>query len=243
MGCHVMGFGQPSGFTSEADTPLLTGVGCEACHGPSGPHDGVRQDPRESCAACHDEKHSIQFSLAKGLPLIDHFKANGLSEEAFRTGRMELLDGEAPRPLLAFDTSATAGADACQSCHPDQVAQWKASPHANAMGRLEPEQSKQVGCVKCHATPSHGGPRPTQLSDYRIDESEGCETCHGPATKHIESKGAAGTIEGLGDDCPVCVIEAVCTSCHTKEQSPTFDVEAWLPKVKHSKTLPKKTSD
>jgi hypothetical protein len=32
--CHTTGFGQPTGFTSMADTPQLANVGCEACHGP-----------------------------------------------------------------------------------------------------------------------------------------------------------------------------------------------------------------
>ena len=34
--CHVTGFGDASGFTSEADTPQLSNVTCEVCHGPGG---------------------------------------------------------------------------------------------------------------------------------------------------------------------------------------------------------------
>jgi len=32
--CHTTGYGKPGGFTSIADTPNLTGVQCESCHGP-----------------------------------------------------------------------------------------------------------------------------------------------------------------------------------------------------------------
>jgi hypothetical protein len=36
VSCHVTGWGKPGGFTSEADTPELAGIGCEACHGAGG---------------------------------------------------------------------------------------------------------------------------------------------------------------------------------------------------------------
>jgi hypothetical protein len=36
VSCHVTGWGKPGGFTSDADTPELAGIGCEACHGPGG---------------------------------------------------------------------------------------------------------------------------------------------------------------------------------------------------------------
>jgi hypothetical protein len=39
---------------------------------------------------------------------------------------------------------------------------------------------------------------------------------------------------GLGDSCPVCVIEAVCTSCHTTGWDPLWDLDKDLPKVKHA---------
>ncbi|VAX08474.1 hypothetical protein MNBD_GAMMA26-2134 [hydrothermal vent metagenome] len=32
--CHTTGFGKPGGFTSIADTPDMTDVQCETCHGP-----------------------------------------------------------------------------------------------------------------------------------------------------------------------------------------------------------------
>ncbi|TNE84951.1 MAG: redoxin domain-containing protein, partial [Deltaproteobacteria bacterium] len=39
-GCHVTGNGQPGGWDGDPGSHL-TSVGCEACHGPSGPHDGT----------------------------------------------------------------------------------------------------------------------------------------------------------------------------------------------------------
>lgn len=36
--CHTVGFGLKSGFTNSLQTPQLTGVQCENCHGPAGNH-------------------------------------------------------------------------------------------------------------------------------------------------------------------------------------------------------------
>jgi len=232
-GCHVTGKGQPSGW-KDATTPQLVDVGCEACHGPSGPHDGTRTEPKEACKGCHDAEHSIQFTVEKGLPLIDHYAANALSDEGFTERRMALLDGEIPRPLLAFASDETAGAKACKSCHKAEYNQWSSTGHAQAMEGLEADDKRtDPGCVKCHATGKRGGPPATDLAGFRVKESVGCEACHGPGQAHIQAGGGTENIEKLGDDCPVCVIEAVCTSCHTSEWDKDWSLDTHLPKAGH----------
>ncbi|MCB9691846.1 MAG: redoxin domain-containing protein [Alphaproteobacteria bacterium] len=232
VSCHVTGAGKPGGWST--DRPDLTGVGCEACHGPSGPHDGVRDEPKDACATCHDAKHSIRFSLERAVPLIDHYAANAMDDETFRARRMAVVEGQADRSLVAFPTEPTVGAEACKSCHEAEYAQWAGSPHHHAMQTLRDAQKEgQVDCVRCHATPTRGGPTPTELSGFRVAEAVGCEACHGPGQAHVEAKGGTENIEKLGDDCPVCVIEAVCTSCHTSEQDPDWNLEKALPKAGH----------
>ncbi|MEZ4320998.1 MAG: multiheme c-type cytochrome [Myxococcota bacterium] len=233
-GCHVTGNGQASGWTPDSDGELVN-VGCEACHGPSGPHDGTRTDPNTTCAGCHDAKHSIQFSLAKGVPLIDHFAANALSDDDFTKRRMALVDGEAPRSLLAFADDATVGAEACKSCHEAEYTQWKGTGHASAMQiLLKEEKDGDASCVKCHATGKRGGPPSPDLDGFRMQESVGCEACHGPGEAHVKAGGGTDNIEKLGDDCPVCVIEAVCTSCHTPTWDKDWDLDTHLPKAGHT---------
>ena len=196
-------------------------VGCEACHGPSGPHDGDRTDALESCAECHDEKHSIAFSVAKGLPHIDHFMANTMSEAEIRARATELQNGTLERPLLAFPEEETVGAAVCESCHSDSHPD---DPHASAMKSLPRKKRKEAECVRCHATGVRSGPASSEVSNYRRDESVGCESCHGPGGAHAENP-QKDNIVGLGESCPVCVIEAVCTSCHTSEWDADWDLE------------------
>lgn len=238
VGCHVTGAGEAGGWTGP-ETPALTDVGCEACHGPSGPHDGQPTDPKEACAGCHDAEHSIQFSVAKGLPLIDHYRGNTLSDEAFRDRRMALVKGEAPRELLAFADDPTVGAEACKSCHEAEYAQWASSRHHKAMAVLQAqEKHEDPGCVKCHATADRGGPAPAKLEEFRVAEGVGCEACHGPGKAHVDAGGGTDNIEGLGEDCPVCVIEALCTSCHTSEFDKDWDLDTHLPRAGHEPVAP-----
>jgi hypothetical protein len=71
IGCHVTGWGQPSGATLAVNEPLRD-VGCETCHGPGSihvekggeekPSSVVRNPPKEMCATqCHTKEHSDTF--------------------------------------------------------------------------------------------------------------------------------------------------------------------------------------
>jgi len=232
--CHVTGAGQPGGWDGNAESRLVD-VGCEACHGPGGPHDGTTTEATSTCAACHDEDHSIAFSVDKGLPLIDHFSGVGQSEDQLRERKRQLFSGEAPRALLAFPSGKNVGSAACKECHEVEHAWWSSSPHARGMDSLRTEGSDNPACVRCHATATTSGPAPDRMDGYRTPEGVGCESCHGPGEAHVASK-SASDIEGLGDDCPVCVIEAVCAGCHTARWSPDWNLDERLERVAH--TLP-----
>ncbi|MBA2322287.1 MAG: redoxin domain-containing protein [Deltaproteobacteria bacterium] len=227
--CHVVGAGVPGGFDGNPESHLVN-VGCEACHGPGGPHDGSRQDARTSCIGCHDEAHSIAFTVEKGLPHIDHYAAAGMTPIEQQEARRKLASGNAPRPLLAFPEGANLGVATCRTCHPAEVASWEKTSHARAMETLKPEGADDPGCVRCHATALRSGPAPTTMAGFRTSESVGCESCHGPAEAHVAS---GAPIEGLGDDCPVCVIEAVCTTCHTPTWDPDWSLEPSLQVISH----------
>lgn len=231
--CHVTGSGAPTGWAGEPGSALVN-VGCEACHGPGGPHDGVRAEPTETCAACHDAKHSIAFNLGKAVPLIDHFRATAMSPDAYEAARRALYNGEVGQSLVAMPEGKNVGSAACQSCHPTEHLWWSADPHANAMASLRPKGSTDPACVRCHATAKVSGPPPTTLDGFDRLGGVGCESCHGPGEAHVAARGGTTNIVGLGESCPVCVIDAVCTSCHTPEWSPTWNLEHALEAIEHT---------
>ncbi len=234
IACHVVGFGKPSGFELEQYRSAVADVGCEACHGPAGPHAGERKPvatARDACVTCHDADHSIQFTVDKGLPHSDHFRAAPMSPEAFRAAREDVVQGRAARPLLAFPDGANLGSKACAECHPEQTASWKKSPHAGALKTLKGKGShKDVACVRCHAVKKIDDPATPK--DFHAG-GVGCESSHGPGEQHVAAKGGTENIVGLGASCPECVIEAICTRCHTPEQDNDWNLKEALPKVGH----------
>ncbi|MBX2797650.1 MAG: redoxin domain-containing protein [Myxococcales bacterium] len=229
--CHVTGAGQAGGWSGAAHSPLVD-VGCEACHGPSGPHDGQPTEPKGTCEGCHDAKHAIAFSYDKGLPLLDHHRINALSPAEIEQRRQQLWRGRAPRDLLAFAEGETVGAAACQRCHPAEYDAWAQRPHARAMGSLRKEGHDDPACVRCHATGT-SMPAGSSVGDFRTFEGVGCESCHGPGKAHVEAEGGSHNIEGLGEDCPVCVLEALCTGCHTQTWDPEWRLETRLDAIRH----------
>jgi thiol-disulfide isomerase/thioredoxin len=234
VSCHVVGLGTESGFVLGEHNSPMTDVGCESCHTASGPHDGVYEPASNSCLGCHNAEHSIHFSTEKGLPLIDHYMANKMSDRELEKRMQEIANGEASRPLLAFDQKETVGVSVCQDCHTDI---HPSDPHANAMKTLTRKERKKGDCVSCHSTQKIMGPKTKNISDYRVEESVGCESCHGAGVDHAQNP-TKDNIVGLGESCPECVLEALCTSCHTQKWDPEWDLHTRLEFYRSSKHSP-----
>jgi hypothetical protein len=236
VGCHVTGLGDEEGFVVGDHGSPMRDVTCESCHGAGGPHNPQRDvhvDPKQECVQCHDAEHSIAFSVEKGLPYIDHFMGNSLSDIEIREQIVAMGNGETPRPLLAFPEGPTAGSAACKSCHKSNHKKWKGKTHGKAMESLDGPDAEQVACVRCHATPASYGPTElTSVGEYRTDESVGCEACHGAGGEHVKQP-SKENIVGLGESCPECVIEAICTSCHTPKWDPSWDLKTRLDAIHH----------
>ncbi len=229
VGCHVTGMGEPSGFVLGDHHSPLADVGCEACHGPGGAHGGSSRDPKLSCETCHDKDHSVRFDLERALPHVDHFRPEILEPVAYRELRQALVDGRAERPLMAFPKGKHLGQGACVSCHPAASKGWRSGPHAGALKTLTKRNAQHnPECISCHdlARDSDAAER-----GY-FGEGVSCESCHGPGEQHVAARGGTDNILGLGSSCPECIIEALCTSCHTPEQDPSWSLTGDLDRLK-----------
>lgn len=126
--------------------------------------------------------------------------------------------------------STYAGSESCSVCHAKTNDVWKKSGHAHAFRTLISRKADaDPNCIGCHTV---GFEKPdgyrrefaaTKLTDV------GCESCHGPAGKHI-ARIEAGDIEGArmrklgaGD----------CIKCHHGEFSRPFDWAAFWPAIAH----------
>lgn len=78
VSCHVTGWGDSTGFITEARTPKLINVTCEACHGPGEEHCNVQTTTpngklgKAFCLRCHDADNSPHFDFDKYWPKIKH---------------------------------------------------------------------------------------------------------------------------------------------------------------------------
>jgi len=235
VSCHVTGLGEPGGFVLGEHQSHLAEVSCESCHGAGGPHvpglAASAKAARDTCVGCHDQDHSVRFSLERALPHVNHFLPAASDPEAFRLAREALVDGKAPRPLTAFPEGTNLGNDACVECHQSESKSFRKDPHATAMKTLKARSSnKDMACIGCHAVEKVTPPKTPK--DFHQD-GVGCEACHGPGEQHVAAKGGTENIVGLGDSCPVCVVEAICTRCHTPEQDSDWNLEEALKKVGH----------
>jgi peroxiredoxin len=229
VGCHVVGFDQPGGYTEAERQSYLENVGCETCHGPGGGHLATKPkvsataDYRPVCERCHDAKHSLGFDYASFLPKVSHVAIAALRDE----DRERLVAGRGqPRDLLPAN-AAWVGSKACKSCHEHEYAVWSGSAHSRSVESLRKERKDdEAGCLRCHVTgygrpggfPEDGGVRANE-DLARV----GCESCHGPGGEHVMNEGKRpGGIVKLGDKCDSCVILQICGSCHDDTNDPDF---------------------
>jgi peroxiredoxin len=232
VSCHVVGYGQSGGYQVARPDPTLENVGCETCHGRGGPHLSpnfvVDHAYEPVCQTCHTPEHSLGFEYASFLPKVSH-AANRAHLSLPAAEREKLLaERRVPRKDLLPTAAAYVGSDACQSCHADEHAAWKAHPHAKALGTLTAAgKAGDADCLRCHTTgfekpggfAASGGAQPAL-------EGVGCESCHGPGGDHVgENAQRKGTILKLSDKCGSCAILQICGACHDDANDPGFEFE------------------
>jgi hypothetical protein len=132
----------------------------------------------------------------------------------------ELLD----RTVPASDGSTYSGVEGCGLCHQLFVESWQKTRHARAF-----ESLKKVGkerdpeCLVCHTVGflKEGGFHSIETTPGLANVQ--CESCHGLHPEHVEDFSAP--LPDVGRE--------VCLGCHTGENSPEFNYETYLEKIKH----------
>ena len=247
VGCHVVGYEQPGGWSLARRQPDLEGVGCETCHGRGGPHlspDHVQAGNYEPvCVTCHNPTHSLGFEYASFLPKVSHAATLAIFDLPPAQRAAALAERRAPRTDLLPTTADFVGSDACQSCHAQEFETWSGQAHAKAFATLESKgEAGNEACVTCHTTGlgKTGGYAMGGGNDPNL-AAVGCESCHGPGSEHV-AEGAArrGTILSLGDKCDSCVILKICGSCHDDANDPgfRFEVQEKIDRQRHGTIEP-----
>ncbi len=132
------------------------------------------------------------------------------------------------------DGNGFIGAEKCAPCHVTEFVKWEESKHHHALETLKQKDNGldafNPECLKCHVLGY--GQAGGYLSETRTPELAGvqCEHCHGPGKLHAaaawQKKPSKNLIErGKGS--------AVCLKCHTPENSPKFNYQEYLEKIRH----------
>jgi hypothetical protein len=118
------------------------------------------------------------------------------------------------------------GSASCKGCHDYAYDKWSQKAHARAYATLERVGSHvDPECVSCHVVGMEydSGFISEQKTGHL--KNVGCENCHGPGSKHVES----GDVKDLTEP------KSVCIDCHTPEHSGGYagNEGAFLQKIVH----------
>ena len=132
------------------------------------------------------------------------------------------------RKSISEGASPYAGAEICKKCHDEEYISWKKTDHAHAFESLEKvNKIYDPNCVSCHTV---GFEKPGGFFDATMTEhlkNVQCESCHGAARQHVDSKGKTLTLNSQWSRADIC------QQCHNAKHSPVFDMEKYWPQVEH----------
>lgn len=137
----------------------------------------------------------------------------------------ELARREPPLPVPAGAPTYVGSARCGEAgCHPQALALWKTTAHGHAWKTLvDVDKQYDYDCIGCHVT-GYGRPGGASLGHHDRLVDVGCESCHGPASKHVAEEGLEDRPTVVKKPPPdLCARE-----CHTPEHSDTFQLEAYL---------------
>ncbi len=172
-----------------------------------------------------DWQHSVIElpDTVANAPQLDSWYAN--YNEALK---QDYLQRVAKRKAISSGESPYLGEQQCKTCHAAQHQVWSQSEHAKAFGDLEAVGKEfDSHCVGCHTVGflQPGGYLDLGLTAELINVQ--CENCHGGGREHASSAGQIAT-PNKGQS-----KQQICSQCHVREHSPSFDVDTYWPKIAH----------
>ena len=250
-GCHATGQVvvaegvSPEGLVLPGSRWSEPGVGCEACHGPGGPHveaarAGHAATARtalsgatpaavvDACAACHGLREILPSPFSAdpahrdGAPLYqaaDPLLSVGSNFEFREPFFGDLRPATYQQEAVAFSQSGCArkGGLTCARCH---------DPHSGApTAAVSGADRGDALCASCHAAQSAMGQRHTLHAAGRPGSR--CLDCHmativrGPASVSARDHSMAPPTASAGN------IPAACAGCHADPSTARRVTEAW----------------
>ncbi len=135
------------------------------------------------------------------------------------------LAGRKPIPVPKGMPSYV-GSERCASCHEEAHAWWREHAHGHAYETLVKRNKEfNLSCVGCHVV-GYGKPGGATVTHNEGLVDVGCESCHGPASAHIEDADADEALNVRRE-----VSQATCVECHSPEHSDKFDYETYKAKL------------
>ncbi len=241
VACHVTGYEQPGGYQPDQPARQLQNVQCESCHGPGYQSCSAYTEKKEPtkkasqwkalCLECHTKKESLNFVFPRRFMQVRHTNMPDISTLG-RSERLTLLNREGKRQNPFDNPALYVGADTCKACHTKQYQHWQSTAHAS----LSADNSTQPDRLHRFVTGlgADGGYPEAGRNSVQ------CEACHGPGERHVQQPDAKGHgyIVGLGGECPSCVVEQICRTCHSVKDSPEFDFDRAIEQVRHPQPAP-----
>lgn len=167
------------------------------------------------------------ISLAKDIP--DHPRLSSLYQRYDDEVTRWYRNKSQQMKRSARKDSDYASHQLCARCHTREAKSWQGTRHAHAMLSLQSAGKVQdPECLLCHTT---GMEREGGFVAHKLTpqlENVQCEACHGAARRHAEYPRRYRPQNGF----------TACKSCHSKENSPDFDMRRYWMQIAHSKSSP-----
>lgn len=225
--------------------PADLGVGVIVCgHEQKQPGDLAQHGEAWVVESVRDARSLARLAFPKqGDPTLTRIELDeGVPDESWARERVDrYYDAvrslpEPPRkPVKAG--GGFVGAQSCAGCHQEQYAIFEKTKHHGVQARVikaRPEVADVSECIRCHVT---GYGFESGFESMRLTRQlgeVGCESCHGVGENHVTAaphkKRGYGVRAGFPESW-----RAHCVQCHDPSNSPDFDFEAAMKRIKHWK--------